>query len=106
MGAIPGKFCEKTCTDIRASGAAACGAGFKCDASCNGATPNPGLCFLAGTLTTGAACTSLSDCAAGYSCISSVCRQTCITNTDCATGTCVSIFCGGGTVQTNFKFCQ
>jgi hypothetical protein len=86
------------------AGAATCGTGFKCDASCTGTTINPAMCFAAGPLTSGT-CSAISDCAAGYSCIGSNCRQGCKTNLDCAFGTCTgNIFCGS--TQTGFHFCQ
>jgi hypothetical protein len=109
--ALRGKFCLRSCTDITAAGAAACGTGFKCDGLCVGGM-GATVCVAAGTARSGP-CMSNVDCAPGYTCINlsndggvaAACTQLCKNNTDCTTGMCTgSIACG--TAATDLKFCQ
>jgi len=100
-----GKFCQKVCSDITEAGSAACGAGIRCDVGCTAQVPTPPTCGgAAGTLRSGA-CTTNSNCAAGFVCLNSVCTQTCTTNADCTMGTCIgTLACGA--IATNFHFCN
>jgi len=109
--ALRGKFCLRSCTDVTAAGAAACGTGFKCDGLCIGGMAAT-VCVGAGTAKSGA-CMGNTDCAPGYSCIirsadagaSGTCTQLCRTNPDCTMGMCTGeIACG--TAATALRFCQ
>jgi hypothetical protein len=109
--ALRGKFCLRPCSDVTAAGAAACGAGFKCDGLCVGGM-GATVCVAAGTAKSGA-CTNNTDCAPGYTCINlstdggvaASCTQLCNTTPDCAAGMCTGNI-GCGTMATNLHFCQ
>jgi hypothetical protein len=91
---IPGvKVCARICDPAHPQSPRtpflSCPAGFSCSSSPDGAS----FCFKATPLSAGSACTSDMDCSAGYTCTGTsattlVCKQYCLSNSDCATGTC------------------
>jgi hypothetical protein len=90
---IPGvKVCARICDPAHPQSPRtpflSCPAGFNCSSSPDGAS----FCFKASPLSAGSACTSEADCPAGNFCTGTiatpgVCKQYCLTNSDCAAGT-------------------
>jgi hypothetical protein len=90
---IPGvKVCARICDPTHPQSPRtpflSCPTGFSCSSSPTGAS----FCFKATPLSAGSACTSDTDCPAGYTCTGSsattlVCKQYCLTSSDCAAGT-------------------
>src|SRR5205823_4219514 len=71
-------YCAQACSDVTAAGAGACGASFKCEVGCAPDGPVM-MCDPAGVQTAGP-CQYATDCAAGYGCVSGLCRQACHTS--------------------------